>query len=219
MFPDDISTGRGVIIVEDLSGALSPQAIGVRVTDTGGFREILEKAIAAYTFKETDNAGELIMTLSKDVLPLVSGDVGRRTSSESDYFQLRFTSPELYYLDRSLAGEITRVDVVVFTKSAYLWHVENVDRNPKKRRTVASLDCTHVLLSVTVKTKDYPMPMMPREVARAHALEKTEIYEEWLHYWLKKKGSKKALRLCMQMEREWDLVADRDVKIKLPRFF
>ena len=129
--------------------AFDENTIGSKIIDSKVFLEILERAIEYTAFENQKVPGQALIPLTawtsatKMATQCVSSGVGKRTDNIDDYIIREHRGHIGMYLKRHLAALFDELDVVVYTKDAYL---KDPDVNEEEINRVK--DATHILVAV-----------------------------------------------------------------------
>ncbi len=130
--------------------AFNEATIGTKVVDREGLITALIPAIKSHDPSADRAPGQYYIKMPDGVLPMVSAGVGKRSSKLSDYHLREFSGQVTAFLRREKAEPATRVDVIIYTREAYLANRE-VAKCKKEVERVAdgeARDATHFVVAV-----------------------------------------------------------------------
>jgi len=129
--------------------AFNGATIGTKVIPAHreGFKELLATAVSNHDPAGDRVPGQHFIMLPGEATNMVSAGVGRHTHDTRDYLVALHRGQAGMYLRRSLAAEVEKVAVVVYTREAYLANPDD-DMTDGEILSLEESDANHVIVAV-----------------------------------------------------------------------
>jgi hypothetical protein len=134
------------ISVCDIVTAFQQFTIGTKVLDGEHFWECLEEGIQKHDTSLDRVPGQSLVHIP-NVIPYVSGGVGRNRIDPSAYCLRKHRGVVHAYLRREFAAPVTDCHAVVYILQAYL-NDPDVDESPGEKERIIRENPTHVLVTI-----------------------------------------------------------------------
>lgn len=100
--------------------AFNEKTVGTKVIDKVSFIKELTKAIKLIDFNNQKTVGQAVVSMDSSCFSFVSSGVGFHTNNLDDYIIRKHRGYVGLYLKRIFAAPIENLDVVIYTKDAYI---------------------------------------------------------------------------------------------------
>jgi hypothetical protein len=186
--------------ISSILSAFEPIAIGTRVTSSGDFLAVLDKAVEKHDTSQDRAPGQHFVMLPEEATAMVSSGVGRVSEDlDTAAFTLRKHRGAVNaYLRREHAEPATGVAAVVYTLDAYL-----ADPDVDLSEESFGNDVTHVIVAVLAFAGPQS-PLTPRTLVHNLAGGNREAFT-----WEADEIRSKAVEVNSYWS-EWQVVADAE---------
>lgn len=127
--------------------ATKEKTVGTKLSDKDKFLSLLDKETAKVDFENQRVIGQAKVSLPAEAYDTVSCGVGKRTLNQDDYC-IRVNRGEVnLYLKREYAASVANLDVIVYTKDAYLDDPDTKE-NPEEFARISAAEVDYIVVAI-----------------------------------------------------------------------